>query len=176
MRFGWRTSEVAEAKLPDCIRVFPICPDGTVWEPDSVKALIDGICERHKVDLNRIYLTGYSMGGRGTWDTALEYPDTFAAVLPLCGFSCYLRAKRMKNVPAWAIHGDKDFVVPVEESKKMISALKWEGCPDARLTVIENEGHGVSWVYRHEQVWDWLFSKTKEKGKNDKHPKLAGKS
>lgn len=154
-------SEIGRAPTPRCIKAFPDCPPDTAWSPDAVKAFIDSICDVYYVDVNKIYLTGYSMGGRGTWDTVMEYPNTFAAVMPLCGYSCYLKAPKMRNVPVWALHGEKDFVVPDVESRKMIETLKRIGSPDARLSIIPGEGHGINWVYEHPKLWEWLFSKSK---------------
>ncbi|PNH95201.1 alpha/beta hydrolase-fold protein [Vibrio diazotrophicus] len=69
------------------VMVFPQCEKFSAWEPDRIKLLVDEIVDTYHVDQSRLYLTGYSLGGYGTWATAIKYPDLFAAIAPICGFA-----------------------------------------------------------------------------------------
>jgi predicted peptidase len=153
--------KIVESK-PDLpfIVVSPQCPAGDWWT-DKVEVLInllDDIVARYDVDPERVYLTGLSMGGYGTWALASAYPDRFAAIAPICGGGKRFMAARLKDVPVWAFHGAKDNVVPLRESEEMINAIKNRG-GDARLTVYPDAGHD-SWTasYDNQQLYDWFLS------------------
>jgi predicted peptidase len=152
------------------ILVSPQCPAGDWW-PDKIevlKALLDDIVQRYDVDVDRVYLTGLSMGGYGTWALAYAYPDYFAAIAPVCGGGHrhhHQMSERLKNLPIWAFHGAKDKVVPVEESEKMVNAVNSKG-GNAKLTVYPDAYHD-SWTvtYENQELYDWFL----------KHPR-TGKS
>ena len=112
-------------------------------------------------DLRRVYITGLSMGGYGTWELACRYPDRFAAALPICGGGTPSLAPRMKDIPTWAFHGALDGTVPMTESQKMVDALKSAG-GDVQFTVLPKAAH-VCWpeVYRKPEIYDWLLSHIK---------------
>ena len=111
-----------------------------------------------RVDPNRVYLTGLSMGGFGTWDLIARWPDTFAAALPVCGGGDTDSAVRIKDIPIWAFHGSDDAVVIPERSRDMIQALQRVGS-NARYTEYPGVGHD-SWTetYQNFEVLDWFFS------------------
>jgi predicted peptidase len=116
---------------------------------------------REQVDPARIYLTGLSMGGFGTWDLAARMPNRFAAILPVCGGGDDDVAGRIAALPIWCFHGDADTAVPVERSRSMIAAVKAAG---GRPIYSELAGVGHdSWTpaYRDGFVLDWLFSQRK---------------
>jgi predicted peptidase len=116
---------------------------------------------REKIDPARIYLTGLSMGGYGTWDLAARMPDRFAAILPVCGGGDDRVANRIAALPIWCFHGDADTAVPVDRSRTMIAAVKAAG---GRPIYSELPGVGHdSWTpaYRDGFVLDWLFSQRK---------------
>ena len=141
------------------IVVSPQCPKD-VWWNDKVEVLInllDEIVARYDVDTERVYLTGLSMGGYGTWALASKYPDRFAAAAPICGGGMRIMAFGLKDVPIWAFHGGKDPVVPVEESKEMVAAVKARG-GDAQLTIYPNARHD-SWTetYNNPELYDWFL-------------------
>lgn len=147
------------------IVVSPQCPEGDWWPKrnEVLINLLDEIVSRYKVDTERIYLTGLSMGGYGTWSLVCEYPERFAAIAPICGGGEPFFADRLKDVPVWAFHGAKDDVVPVRESEEMVSEVKAIG-GDARLTVYADAGHD-SWTqtYNNQEIYDWFLKHRKNK-------------
>lgn len=151
---------IAAGKKFEAIVVCPQVPLKSIWNEHGVKALVDEMVKTHRVDTSRLYLTGISMGGFGTWDTALAYPDTFAAIAPICGGAGvgFVMAERIKDVPCWIFHGDKDGAVSVDFSTKMHGALVKAGSK-AKLTLYPGVGHD-SWTqtYDNAEFWDWLFA------------------
>jgi len=148
----------------DLLIVAPQSPQDERWDIDMLDAFVDEVIEKYPIDKSRVYLTGLSMGGEGAWGLAIRRPETFAALVPICGgWSSPSKAERLRNVPVWAFHGAKDSFVPVGESKKMVNALKALGA-DARLTVYEDVGHH-SWkpAYENPELYKWLLSHSKEK-------------
>jgi predicted peptidase len=141
----------------------PQCLPDQIWNPHGVQALVDQVKKTHRVDAARVYLTGLSMGGFGTWETAIEYPGTFAALVPICGGTGirYLGAERIKHVPQWIFHGGKDTVVPTEFSQKMHDKLKALGA-DVRFTIYPDAAHD-SWTAAYEDpaLWTWLFQQVR---------------
>ena len=146
------------------IVVSPQCPAGKTWTEEVILSLLDEVIESHRVDVTRIYLTGLSMGGYGTWAMVASRPELFAAVAPICGDGDPLKivlsgAKKdaIKSLPVWAFHGGKDNVVPLAESERMVKALKDIG-NDAKLTVFPEAGHD-SWTeaYNKPELYDWLL-------------------
>jgi len=127
----------------------------------AATAALEETIRLEQVDPNRIYLTGLSMGGFGTWDLATRTPDRFAAILPICGGGDERVAARITGLPIWCFHGDADTAVPVERSRAMIAAVKSAG---GRPIYSELAGVGHdSWTpaYRDAFVLDWLFSQQK---------------
>ena len=120
--------------------------------------LLTELMSDSRVDTNRVYLTGLSMGGFGTWDLIARWPDTFAAALPVCGGGDTDSAVRIKNIPVWAFHGSDDAVVIPERSRDMIQALQQVGS-NPRYTEYPGVGHD-SWTetYQNFEVLDWFFS------------------
>lgn len=150
---------VAE-KNPDFpfIVVAPQCPADGWWSNNVLIALLDDIQKRYQTDPDRVYLTGLSMGGFGTWTLATEYPGRFAAIAPICGGGNALLAWRLRNIPIWAFHGAKDKVVPVALSENMVKAVNASG-GNARLTVYPNATHN-SWTrtYDTPDLYAWFLA------------------
>jgi predicted peptidase len=128
------------------------------WDVPTLNALLDEIVATHKVDKDRVYVTGLSMGGFGTWALAAAYPDKFAAIMPICGGGDPHDAVKLKHLGIWVFHGAKDNVVPPNRSENMVKALKEHGAKNIQFTLYPNAGHD-SWTqtYDNPEVWDWLL-------------------
>lgn len=173
------------ARYP-AIVVIPQVPTGALWIDASAQAAIsalDATLAEFRGDTDRVYLTGLSMGGNGTWNLAYHYPDRWAAVAPICSFVTPLPllvgsraiippdagdafaalAKRLARVPTWIFHGEIDPVVPVSESRRAAEAFKAAGA-DVRYTEFLGGGHNV-WdgVYASPQFQDWLFAQRRRR-------------
>lgn len=153
---------IAQGKSFDAIMVSPQCDSGKRWNPDEIAALADSLAEKYKVDRTRMYLTGLSMGGYGTWATLAKFPKLFAAGIPICGGGDPGQAEILKSIPIWAFHGDKDDAVPVEKTKEMIEAINKVG-GKAKMTIYEGVGH-QSWsqTYDNPEVFQWLFEQVRQ--------------
>ena len=148
------------------IVVSPQCPENQIWSTDTLSKLLDDVTRRYAVDTNRVYLTGLSMGGYGTWNLGLEHPERFAAMAPICGGGQYItvllatrnNAEALKSMGIWAFHGAKDTVVPLSESERMVGALKRMGIANVKLTVYPEADHN-SWAetYKNPQFYKWLL-------------------
>jgi predicted peptidase len=141
------------------ITVSPQCPYRSCWmsEADTLNALLDDVVETYAVDAERVYLTGLSMGGYGTWHLATQYPDRFAAVVPIAGGGDPDQVCALKDVPIWAFHGAKDDVVYPEESKKMVNAL--EACGGNVQFTLYPDAYHNSWTqtYENPELYQWLL-------------------
>lgn len=138
--------------------VAPQCPEDQRWQADALAALLDDVAIRLRIDLDRVYVTGLSMGGRGTWDLAMSYPERFAAIAPVCGGALPDRACALKDVPVRAFHGAKDNVVPLAESETVVEAVK--KCGGTAELVVYPEANHDSWTatYADPSLWEWLLS------------------
>ena len=149
------------------IVVSPQCPEDDWWtgKVEVLINLLDDIVSRYKVDTERIYLTGLSMGGFGTWSLASEYPVRFAAIAPICGGGNRIMALRLEDMPVWVFHGAKDKVVPLEESEEMVNAIRNRG-GNAKFTIYPDAGHD-SWTetYNNQKLYDWFLEQRKSQKK-----------
>ena len=138
--------------------VSPQCPEDQWWQPVELIALLDEIVAKYNVDEDRIYVTGLSMGGYGTWSLAHHAPRRFAAIAPICGPVIPNWAKDIPHVPVWVFHGAKDETVPVEWSEEIVEKLE-EEMGDVRLTIYPDAGHD-SWTesYANPKLYEWLLS------------------
>ena len=149
------------------IAVSPQCPRDTSWrEPlmlNALEGLLDEIVHTCRVDTDRIYLTGLSMGGFGTWGLAARDPGRFAAIAPICGGGDPEQASKLKPLPIWIFHGAKDKVVNPRRSEEMYDALKACGA-DVKFTLYPEAGHD-SWTetYHNPELYDWLLSHSRGK-------------
>lgn len=143
--------------------VVPQCPKGEVWDADRLLALLEDIQHNYRIDEERIYVTGLSMGGFGTWDLACRYPEKFAAIAPVCGGGSWLMARKLKNMPIWAFHGAKDDVVLPIESERMVRAVNEEG-GSAKLTLYPEANHN-SWTdaYNTPELYTWFLQHKRTK-------------
>jgi predicted peptidase len=152
-----------------CIVLSPQCPLDVRWpeQSDNVIALLDTVLSDLRVDHNRIYLNGLSMGGQGSWYLGALYPERFAAVLPICGRIPEVegfpeRVCALKDTPVWVFHGAKDDRVPVEHSERMAQILQDCG-GNVQLTIFPDGDH-FCWgrIYEDQAVWDWLLEQKKD--------------
>ena len=118
--------------------------------------------KKNQVDPNRIYVMGLSMGGYGTWDAIQRRPDFFAAAVPICGGGDKNFGKKLKSLPIWAWHGDKDRVIKPSRSRDMIEAIRKAG-GNPKYSEIKGRGHN-SWTdaWDSEEMWDWLYSQKRK--------------
>ncbi|MCL5096415.1 MAG: prolyl oligopeptidase family serine peptidase [Candidatus Omnitrophica bacterium] len=131
---------------------------GRGWNVEVLNALLDSVIEQYRVDKDRVYLTGLSMGGFGTWSLAAAHPEKFAAIAPICGGGNPADAKKLAKLPIWVFHGAKDTTVPIKRSEEMVDAIKAEdGSP--KFTVYPDAGHD-SWTatYNNPEFYQWLLA------------------
>jgi predicted peptidase len=154
---------IAAGKHFPFIVVSPQCPRDSWWEPVSLIALLDHLAENYKVDPDRVYVTGLSMGGFGTWRLAAYAPERIAAIAPICGGGEKFWARNFSHVPTWAFHGAKDTGVPLERTQMMVDALRDNG-GEPKLTVYPEAGHD-SWTvtYDNPQLYNWLLQQKRRK-------------
>lgn len=139
------------------VLVSPQCPRKTWWDVHVTAQVLDLAIDKFHIDKSRVYVTGLSMGGFGTWALAANQPGKIAAIIPICGGGDPKTAEQLKDMPAWAFHGDKDTAVRVEQSRKMVDAVKkLDG--EAKLTIYEGVGHN-SWerTYANPRIYKWLL-------------------
>lgn len=174
----------SEAKMRDafpCYFIAPQCPRDHRWgsldwrkkmkrytkepvpEAAAVLAIINKAMKEYPIDASRVYLTGLSMGGYGTWELASRHPDLFAAIAPICGAGDPSKAKKLVDIPTWIWHGDKDGAVPVDRSREMVAAIKAAG-GNPKYTELPGVGHN-SWTPAYNNpdgVVQWLFKQVKD--------------
>jgi len=172
-------SAEAREKFP-CFVIAPQCPTGKRWvevdwsakqhemppkasEPlNWLLGLLEKLKKEKPIDSDRVYVTGLSMGGYGTWDLLSRHADLFAAAAPVCGGGDETKAPAMKGVPIWAFHGDKDAVVIPERSRRMVEAVKKAG---GAVKYTEYPGVGNnSWdpAYAEKDLLPWMFAQKRQ--------------
>jgi predicted peptidase len=151
---------VAKGKKLPFIIVSPQIGKGMYWGPDSLKDFLIEVIGKYKVDNDRIYLTGLSIGGKGTWETAMKYPEMFAAIAPVSGWAKPDMLWKIRNTPVWIFHGAKDPVVPVIASVVMADSLKKYN--NVKLTIYP-EGIHSHWeeTYNNEDLYKWFLTHKK---------------
>lgn len=160
-----------------CYALAPQCPADRRWvevpwdavetTPQSdaspamqmVTEMLDEVLHAWPIDPQRVYLTGMSMGGYGAWDLALRRTETFAALAPLCGGGDEAQATKLKRLPIWAVHGEKDAAVPVVRSRRMIDAIRSAG-GEPKYSELPGVAHNCwSRTYAPEfGLLDWMFA------------------
>ncbi len=161
-------TKVLEKKDNEFIVVSPQCPADSFWpaETAALNALLDEVIANQAVDTSRIYLTGLSMGGYGAWHLAVEYPQRFAAVAPICGGATFYtnladKIGVLKDVPVWVFHGARDRTVQIAESADLVYALKQAG-GKVKFTIYPEAAHD-SWskTYRNPKLYKWFLKHVK---------------
>jgi len=154
---------VNDDNLKNCILIMPQCPPESFWvaKIESLKKFIDSVVSAYSVNTDRIYLCGLSMGGFGTWYTAMAYPELFAAIAPCCGGGMAWNAGVLK-MPIWTFHGKNDTVVSPTQTLEMIEKLK-DSNPCFKYTLYDCVGHD-SWKKAFsEELLEWLLSHQKKR-------------
>jgi predicted peptidase len=147
------------------VTVSPQCPIGERWQPAQLAALVDHLEKTLKLDPERLYITGLSMGGAGTWSLIAAQPNRFAAAIPICGGGGgddLSRAMLFGKLPIWAFYGDQDRPEGLKQCQQIIAAIEAAGNKEAHMTVYPKVGHD-SWTetYANEDVYKWLLSQRK---------------
>jgi predicted peptidase len=155
------------------IVVSPQSPGGG-WNVENLDALLTDVLAHYQVDPDRVYLTGLSMGGGGTWNLAAAHPERFAAIVPICGAIKQFNdenklkefAAKIKDLPTWVFHGAKDKSVPLARSEMMVKALKDAGA-EPKFTIYPEAGHD-SWTeaYNTPELYTWLLEHKRSAKKN----------
>jgi pimeloyl-ACP methyl ester carboxylesterase len=145
------------------IIVAPQCPEHIRWSTDNwFENFYKDVTTKYRIDTNRVYLTGLSLGGSGTWYLAVKYPSKFAAIAPMSGFTSHIdfidkNIDKLINIPIWAFHGKVDNVVPFEETERIIKKLDGKN-KDLRFTIEPDVGHWIHWlVYPNQELYDWFL-------------------
>lgn len=145
------------------VTISPQCDSSHSWSAKQLMLLLDHVEKEYKIDKKRIYVTGLSMGGLGTWLCLLENPDRFAAGVPICGGGVPAWAEKLMNVRIWTFHGDSDPVVPIDRTQSIVNAIRQAGGDKIIFTAYPGVEHD-SWsqTYENQLMRDWLFSQSLE--------------
>lgn len=155
---------IKEGNKINAVILAPQCPEGVYWQPHEVAALVKKVIKENRIDENRVYLTGLSMGGYGVWATGGEYPELFAAMAPVCGAiyrPIYRNISHIQKMPIWVFHGALDDVVSPANSNEMVKTLKVAGS-DVKYTVYPFANHN-SWTetYNNPELYEWMLAQKK---------------
>ena len=172
---GWVSPQVQ--KVHPCLILMPQCPDqqqwvDTPWEKGSYSTaeipisqslsltmeILEAVRKEYSIDPSRLYVMGASMGGYGTWDAIIRFPDVFAAAVPVCGAGDPAMASRLVGVPIWAFHGDNDLTVPVSGITDMVGAIQQAGGKRVRVTLYKGVGHAaLNMAWTQDDLVEWVF-------------------
>ncbi len=132
------------------------------WNEDELYLLLENIISKYKIDPDRIYLTGLSMGGNGVWKLAQKYPNYFAAIAPISGWGDVSQVCKLKEIPVSVFHGDRDAVVPPKNSIDMVERLKL--CSkNITFTLYKDTGHDAwSSTYHSPEFYHWLLKQKRK--------------
>lgn len=155
---------IAEARDFPFIMVAPQAAKIEPWDIEALDALLDTIMRTHRVDPDRVYLTGLSNGGKGAWSWAIARPDRFAALAPVAGYGDANRVCAIGQLPVWAFHGALDDVVPAMFDTATVEALRRCG-GNVRYTLYEDANHD-SWTrtYANPDLYEWLLNQRRRAG------------
>ena len=147
------------------VLVAPQCPQDIWWDIPALEGLLDEIAAKYAVHPDRVYLTGLSMGGFGSWALAIDQPERFAAVAPICGGGNRHLACRLAKLPIWVFHGAKDDAVPAACSREMVAGMRKAG-GKPRFTLYRDAGHD-SWTatYKNPRFWQWLLKQRRTRAR-----------
>lgn len=139
----------------------PQCPEGKYWSTENwFDSLYTELTTKYRIDTDRVYLTGISLGGYGTFIAGMEHADKLAAIVPLCGgvndSDMPQICNNLKNMPIWTFHGTADNIINISETERVVNAL--EECKgNIKFTRLENEGHGIQYLYERDEIYEWMM-------------------
>lgn len=165
---------IAQGRDFPFVVISPQCPAGEWWNVAALDALVEKIASEERIDRDRIYVTGLSMGGFGTWSLAIHNPHRYAAILPICGGGEIQRAWVLARVPTWTFHGDLDDVVPIARTQQMVEAIKIAG-GSPRFTIYPGFHHD-SWTvtYENPEIYAWLLAqRLSARGEAGRQPRVG---
>jgi len=151
-------------RLDAFIIVSPQCPADQEWSPARLAALLAAVENDLRIDPDRRYLTGISMGGHGAWELALAQPERWAALCPICGWSDPARAVRLQSLPVWIVHSAGDEAVPVSASDAMFAALQSVDA-DVTYTRYPALDHVATWeaAYSRSMLYEWFLAHSRRR-------------
>lgn len=136
----------------------PQCPPKDRWRAEDLNKLLADVLDHYRIDKTRLYLTGLSMGGFGTWSWAELNPNRFAAIAPMCGGGDPTQADKLRDLPIWVFHGELDKTVPIERDQEMVDAVRLAGHDKVKFTKYPDAGHDC-WTrsYANPELYDWFL-------------------
>ena len=153
------------------IVVSPQCPAGEIWtDSEAIDALLDRVIHDYRIDPQRIYITGHSMGGRGALYLAYRLPSRFAAVLSLSPSSPITAwGGKLAQIPLWLFHGPADTLAPITETKELVQAVEAAG-GHPRFNILEGRDHFILDVYDQSDIYEWLLQQKRDASVTPKPP------
>lgn len=152
-----------EGNLPQFFTISPLCPEGAYWPflTKRLNTLLNKTTKSNNIDIERIYLTGVSMGGMGTWSFAMDYPHWFAGIAPISGgiYKMFMsdNIQKIQNIPIWIFHDKFDDEIPIEKTLGILKKLE-EANADIKMTVYENGEHYLNnVVFSEGTLFDWFL-------------------
>jgi predicted peptidase len=149
---------VSQGKEFPFVLVSPQVPTGGRWNAEELSKLVDWLTNTYRIDKQRLYVTGLSMGGSGTWSLVAACPDKFAAAMPMCGRGDLEAVEKLAKTPIWVLVGAQDSERTVQNCQEMANALAKAGC-EGRYTLYFELKHDCWTVtYNNPETYAWLLS------------------
>ena len=158
---------IEQGKEFNFIIASPQCPDGKSWGTDNwFDVLYDDLKTKYRIDPDRVYLTGISLGGQGTFVTGIDHADKLTALVPLCGWlnddDLNRLCTSLKTMPILTYHGTADNVISISETDRVVKAL--QDCKgNIEYKRLENEGHGIQFLYERPEIYEWMLQWKRKK-------------
>jgi len=154
--------EILNGRNFPAIIIAPQTPMGKTWYPSKIKEVIRHVQAQYVTDTNRVYVLGMSLGGYGTLDFVGTYPEMVAGAVAMCGGGNLKLAKNLSEVPLWIRHGDRDRIVPLSESQKIVNAIRKYSSKNLKFTIDKGLNHGqLERFFRGNEIYVWLFKQEK---------------